>query len=146
MNYKAILHLQMELRGMLGSLMQFFLCLGFLLSYIIGPYTSYLTLILVSAGVPVLCILTFTWVPESPYYLLSKDRKEEALSSLQWLRGYPETLSMQAEIADIQVSKYFFIILKGKTVDLIFPLHRRQLSRRNETRVRLKLYSPVAEI
>lgn len=89
---------------MLGSLMQFFLCIGFLLSYIIGPYTSYINLIFVSATVPILCILIFSWIPESPHFLLSKDRKEEALNSLQWLRGYPETLSMTAEITDIQVS------------------------------------------
>lgn len=95
---------QMDLRGMLGSLMQFFLCIGFLLSYVVGPYTSYLTLILCSAGIPILCILVFSWMPESPYYLLSKDRKEEALNSLQWLRGYPEPLTMQNEIADIHVS------------------------------------------
>lgn len=94
---------QIHLRGMLGSLMQFFLCVGFLISYIVGPFVSYLTLIIVSGVVPFLCILTFIWVPESPHFLLNKDRKQEALEALYWFRGYPEKILMQMEITDILV-------------------------------------------
>lgn len=32
-------------------------------------------------------IVVFVWLPESPYYLVDKERMDEAKTSLQWLRG-----------------------------------------------------------
>lgn len=90
--------------------MQFFLSVGFLMSYIIGPGTSYLEFIAVLAAVPLFCILIFVWVPETPYHLLNKNQKQEALKSLEWLRGYPERILMQSEITDILVSFFFNLI------------------------------------
>lgn len=84
--------------------MQFFLSIGFLIPYTIGEDAKYLELIAVSAAVPLFCILIFVWVPETPYHLLNKNKKQEALESLQWLRGYPERILMQSEITDILVS------------------------------------------
>lgn len=97
--------LQLSLRGTLGSFLQLFLCGGLLIGYIVGPYTSYLTLIIVSGVIPFLCIITFLWVPESPQHLLNKDRKQEALESLLWYRGYPEKSLMHSEITDMLVSQ-----------------------------------------
>lgn len=80
------------------------------MSYIIGPGTSYLEFIAVLAAVPLFCILIFVWVPETPYHLLNKNQKQEALKSLEWLRGYPERILMQSEITDILVSFFFNLI------------------------------------
>lgn len=94
--------------------MQFFLCMGFLIPFTYGPGASYRELIAVAAAVPLMCALIFAWVPESPYHLLNKNKKQEALESLQWLRGYPERILMQSEITDILVSLCEIIFLGTK--------------------------------
>lgn len=102
------------MRGTLGSLLQFFLCLGFCVSYCVGPFTSFSTLTFVSACMPLLCVLFFAWIPESPYYLINKGRKQEAYNALEWFRGYPDKSVVQSEIADIQVNNndiYVLLIL-----------------------------------
>lgn len=84
--------------------MQFFLCVGFLLEYTVGPYTSYFTLALVSLATPILCFATFMWMPESPYALLGKSGKEDqALKSLRWLRGNPQETIVAKELNEIKV-------------------------------------------
>lgn len=42
-------------------------------------------------------ILLFFQIPETPFWLLSKNRNEDALKSLQWLRGWvsPEAVSIE---------------------------------------------------
>lgn len=41
-------------------------------------------------------------VPETPMWLLSKDRPKEALKSLQWLRGWVPAKNVEKEFADMQ--------------------------------------------
>lgn len=96
--------------------MQFFLCMGFLIPFTYGPGASYRELIAVAAAVPLMCALIFAWVPESPYHLLNKNKKQEALESLQWLRGYPERILMQSEITDILVSLCEIIFLTNQKI------------------------------
>ncbi|XP_065212247.1 facilitated trehalose transporter Tret1-like [Planococcus citri] len=91
-----------ETRGFTGSLFLLFLYIGFNIPYIVGPYTSILTLVLVAAAIPLSTMLLFIWVPESPHYLLEKGRKQRAYAALQWLRSYPEKSRVQQEIADLQ--------------------------------------------
>ncbi|XP_050534162.1 facilitated trehalose transporter Tret1-like isoform X2 [Daktulosphaira vitifoliae] len=93
-----------DLRSSLGTVMQFFLCVGFLLEYIVGPYTSYLTLALVSLATPILCFATFMWMPESPYALLGKSKEDQALKSLRWLRGNPLETFVVKELNEIKKS------------------------------------------
>lgn len=40
-------------------------------------------------------------IPETPLWLLSKDRKEDALKSLQWLRGWVSSKAVEKEFAEI---------------------------------------------
>lgn len=86
--------------------MQFFLVAGFTLEYIVGPYTTYLTLIIVSLAMPVLCFGTFVWVPDSPHSLLVRpDGEQKALESLRWLRGNPQETTLIKELNEIKVKK-----------------------------------------
>lgn len=75
-----------SVRGALGTLLNLFICSGFLMVYCIGPYVSYEILIYSSLIAPIIFIIAFTFLPESPYFLLQKDKKAEALASLTWLR------------------------------------------------------------
>ena len=49
-------------------------------------------------------------MPETPYYLITKNKEDEALKSLQWLRG---TENVKAEIEDLKRA-YKEQILLGK--------------------------------
>ncbi|KAL4143719.1 hypothetical protein QTP88_006014 [Uroleucon formosanum] len=96
---------EMRLRSSLGTLMQFFLVAGFLLEYIVGPYTSYLTLVIVSLATPVLCLSMFVWMPDSPQSLLIRPGGEQkAMESLRWLRGNPQETALIKELEEIKKS------------------------------------------
>lgn len=95
---------QVETRSTTGAFFLFFLGTGYCITYIIGPYTSVLNLIMVCAALPLLTMFLFMWMPESPYHLLDKGRKQQAFAALQWLRTYPDKGVVQQELADLQVS------------------------------------------
>ncbi|XP_015368914.1 PREDICTED: facilitated trehalose transporter Tret1-2 homolog isoform X2 [Diuraphis noxia] len=96
---------EMRLRSSLGTLMQFFLVVGFLIEYIVGPYSSYLTLVIVSLATPVLCFGMFIWMPDSPQSLLIRPGGEQkAMESLRWLRGNPQETALIKELEEIKKS------------------------------------------
>lgn len=97
---------QTRVRSSLGTLMQFFLVAGFLIEYVVGPYTSYLTLAIVSLATPVLCVGMFMWMPDSPHSLLviRSGGEQKAMESLRWLRGNPQETVLIKELSEIKVS------------------------------------------
>ncbi|XP_046660196.1 facilitated trehalose transporter Tret1-like isoform X1 [Homalodisca vitripennis] len=76
-----------DIRGALTTFFEGMWYLGILLEYILGPFLSYSTFTLVTLTVPVVFLVTFVWVPESPYFLIMKGHEESAVNSLEWLRG-----------------------------------------------------------
>uniref|UniRef100_A0A8D8VR38 Facilitated trehalose transporter Tret1 n=1 Tax=Cacopsylla melanoneura TaxID=428564 RepID=A0A8D8VR38_9HEMI len=79
-----------------GALSTFFIGMlntGILLEYLVGPFVDYDTLAYVSLVIPVVFLLTFIWMPESPYFLIMKERDLDAKKSLYWLRGGREASS-----------------------------------------------------
>ncbi|NXX15005.1 GTR6 protein, partial [Podargus strigoides] len=78
-------------RGMLGACPQIMAVLGSLILYALGKYPG-LALdwrwLAVAGEVPVLVmIILLCFMPNSPRFLLSQGKDDEALSSLCWLRG-----------------------------------------------------------
>ncbi|XP_026461308.1 facilitated trehalose transporter Tret1-like [Ctenocephalides felis] len=73
-------------RGGLGSLLQVFV-LGMLYSYCVGPFCSYQWFCIACCIIPVVLILTFIWMPESPYYYAAKGNEEGTLKCLMRIRG-----------------------------------------------------------
>lgn len=76
-----------SVRGSLGTFFQLQITLGILFSYLIGLANNYQIISFISGAIPVLFLVSFVWMPESPMFLLSVNRKEEATRSLQWFRG-----------------------------------------------------------
>ncbi|XP_018912975.2 facilitated trehalose transporter Tret1 isoform X2 [Bemisia tabaci] len=76
------------LRGILTSYSGIFVSVGFLFEYTLGNFVDWRTAALISAMVPVITLIAISQVPETPTWLLSKGRNEEAKKSLQWLRGW----------------------------------------------------------
>lgn len=108
-----------SVRGALGTLLAFFVCAGFLLVYCIGPYVSYDILIYCSLIAPVIFIIVFTFLPESPYYLLQKDKKSEALASLAWLRKGRTPDDIEKELNMMQSSVVEDMKNAGHLSDLV---------------------------
>lgn len=60
---------------------------GILSQYCIGPYVSMLALASFNIAIPILFVVTFSTMPESPYYYIKSGQREEAEVSLKKLRG-----------------------------------------------------------
>ncbi|KAF5291215.1 hypothetical protein FQA39_LY14457 [Lamprigera yunnana] len=75
-----------NIRGCLGSVIQIMTLLGTILIYCVGPFLSIPASSAIGGGVVVFHLLTFSFMPESPYYLLTKGYVHRARRSLQILR------------------------------------------------------------
>ena len=76
--------------------------MGLLFSYALGPYVSYTVLWIACASLPVAFFVSFIFMPESPYFLLRKGCREDAIKSLARLRGKSEA-GVQKEADEMQV-------------------------------------------
>ncbi|XP_026728251.1 facilitated trehalose transporter Tret1-like [Trichoplusia ni] len=75
-----------SVRGTLGSLVVLSQNLGNLFAYVMGEYLSYNGMLWVCLAVPILHLVLFTAMPETPSYLLKCGKVEEARDALAWLR------------------------------------------------------------
>ncbi|KAJ8709851.1 hypothetical protein PYW08_009855 [Mythimna loreyi] len=94
-------------RGALGSFLQAFITLGFLLVYSIGPYVSYAIVAYVGIIFTGVFVVGFFFMPESPFYHLKKGDRKSATESLAKIRGRSHE-GVQAELdlmaADVSAS------------------------------------------
>lgn len=86
-----------EYRGAISSLFFIFSWSGYLFEYIFGSFLSFSTLTLLTLIVPIVFLILFSFQPESPHFLIMKNRKEDALKSLRWFRP----------LSDVQLSQEF---------------------------------------
>lgn len=76
-----------NIRGLLGSSCSVFMIFGILLVNVLGMYSTITITALISAIIPVLLLITFWFMPETPYYLIMRDDIDEAMKSLKILKG-----------------------------------------------------------
>ncbi|XP_018321408.1 facilitated trehalose transporter Tret1-like [Agrilus planipennis] len=75
-----------HIRGRLGIMVQLNFCIGNLIINLVGYYLSIPKTALLMALLPFVHIFVFYMMPESPYWLVHKNRSEEARKHLQLLR------------------------------------------------------------
>ncbi|CAK1594669.1 unnamed protein product [Parnassius mnemosyne] len=75
------------MRGALGTFLQIFSSLGIVISFSVGPFTSYSTFNIVFAAITLFTSVPLIFLPDSPYFLYSKGKNDEAIEVLQDLRG-----------------------------------------------------------
>ncbi|KAL0861523.1 hypothetical protein ABMA27_009041 [Loxostege sticticalis] len=75
-----------SIRGTLGSLVVLSQNMGNLVVYLMGEYLSYHAILWILLAVPLVHLLVFTSMPETPSYLLKCGKVEEARNALAWLR------------------------------------------------------------
>ncbi|XP_012282089.1 facilitated trehalose transporter Tret1 [Orussus abietinus] len=76
-----------KLRGAVGAAVSFMFNLGIFFAFLVGPYLSVPALSSVFLGISVAFVVSFWFMPESPYYLAMVGRVEEAEEALEKLRG-----------------------------------------------------------
>ncbi|CAB3365730.1 Hypothetical predicted protein [Cloeon dipterum] len=76
-----------KIRGLLSSFFELLICVGILFSYVIGAFVPVFWFSIICAVIPVLFAACFFWMPETPQYLLRREKVDEARKSLQWFRG-----------------------------------------------------------
>ncbi|XP_063629859.1 facilitated trehalose transporter Tret1-like [Cydia splendana] len=75
-----------EVRGSLGTFLQIFSSLGILIMLCAGPFLEYFTLNVMMLTFAVVTLVPMFFLPDSPYFLYSKGRTDEALKVLLYLR------------------------------------------------------------
>lgn len=88
------------LRGFLGASMQLSITVGIVAAYALGMACSWSVLALFGATSSVMALLLLVFIPETPRYLILKNRRKDALLALAALRG-PHT-DVEDECRDIE--------------------------------------------
>lgn len=76
-----------KIRGLLGSSSSIASMMGILLVTILGIFCDIRTSALISVSIPLLFLITFAWMPESPYFLIMSNQEEAAKRNLMKLTG-----------------------------------------------------------
>lgn len=88
-------------RGMLAATGTACVITGIFVQFIMGTFMHWRSIAIVSSFLPVITIIALCFVPESPYWLLAKDREDKAKKSLSWLRGWVSFDKIEKEFAEI---------------------------------------------
>ncbi|XP_058811704.1 facilitated trehalose transporter Tret1-like isoform X2 [Topomyia yanbarensis] len=104
-------------RGSLGSLVQTFITFGLLVDYTIGPYVSYTAFQWIQMVLPIVFIVAFSQMPETPQFFVSKGNYPAAAQSLAYIRGEPIS-ELQHEFNAIQHSVEESMRNRGTVRDL----------------------------
>ncbi|KAJ8954666.1 hypothetical protein NQ318_011356 [Aromia moschata] len=90
-----------KIRGFLSSIIYLMMLTGCLIMYCVGPYLPYYSSCLIGICLAVSEISIFSFMPETPYYLMFKNRPEEAKKSLQFFRP---KVNVEKEMQDISAA------------------------------------------
>ncbi|XP_028128503.2 facilitated trehalose transporter Tret1-like isoform X1 [Diabrotica virgifera virgifera] len=120
-------------RGMFGAWTSISFIFGILTANVVGSYLSIEHTALVGGSIPILLVLTFMWMPESPYYYIIKGNLAGARKSLKILRGsknVDEELNRINEAVKADMNKtsinplHLFTVKRNRRALLIMTLCR----------------------
>ncbi|KAF6217207.1 hypothetical protein GE061_001561 [Apolygus lucorum] len=105
-----------RVRGSLSTFFAIMTYVGVLFEYVVGPFVSYDNLAITSGMFCIIFYVTFTFMPETPYYLVKMNKSEEAREALFWLRG--DTPDVDVELKKIENAVAQQMANKGTIKDL----------------------------
>ncbi|GJQ67804.1 hypothetical protein Trydic_g16582 [Trypoxylus dichotomus] len=138
-----------KIRGFLGSSSSVTNMMGILLVNILGIFLSIQAAALVSLSLPIVFLLTFSWMPESPYFLIMKNQHKLAEKSLKILKGKTDVendLSRLSEavkrngsqkggLSDLLKVRRAFCLGTGRPSTMIVPINSQSTSTVNMTQL-----------
>lgn len=92
---------QPQFRGMLAATGTTCVITGIFVQFVLGAFLIWRTVALICILLPLVTIVALFFVPESPYWLLTKGRVDEARESLAWLRGWVPFGTVKQEFDEI---------------------------------------------
>ncbi|KAF5288908.1 hypothetical protein FQA39_LY03787 [Lamprigera yunnana] len=92
---------QPQLRGILTASSTLSFVFGILVEYFLGILLHWRILALFSSFFPLSTFILLWFIPESPYWLVARNRNDEALKSLSWLRGWVKDKNVEVEFQSI---------------------------------------------
>lgn len=93
---------QPHIRGALAATSSLCIIIGVFTQFLFGLLWYWRVVALINIAFTVLAIVALCFVPESPHWLVSKKRFDDARKSLQWLRGWTTAGAVEQELQDIQ--------------------------------------------
>ena len=88
-----------ELRSTMGNFVNISFNSGLIITYLLSMMVTWRVLTWLTIIPPILTILMMLLLPETPYWLAEKNRSEEAMEALAWLRNNEES---QDEVDEIK--------------------------------------------
>ncbi|XP_050536081.1 facilitated trehalose transporter Tret1-like isoform X2 [Daktulosphaira vitifoliae] len=95
---------QPHIRGVLSASSAITVIFGVMSQYTLGNFFNWRKVALLDTFIPIGALISLLFVPESPYWLISKGRITDAEKSLCWLRGWVKPDKVQFELSTIQKS------------------------------------------
>ena len=98
-----------NIRGALGTLRSTVGNLSAILICVIGPLLSIRDMAIICTLVPLVFLVAFFWIPESPMFLMKAGKTQEAMEAMIWLRGG------NREAAEEEISKLSAVVEESKS-------------------------------
>lgn len=105
-----------KIRGFLSSIIYLMMLIGIFLIYTVAPFTAFYVPCIIGGALVLVELIVFPFMPESPYYLLYKDRPEDAKKALIRFR---QTENIEKEFEDISAAVKRQRSERGNPKDLI---------------------------
>lgn len=91
-----------RLRGMLSATNVLTIFLGIFLQFVVGSVVDWRTAALIMGIAPLSAFFWLWFVPETPYWLLARNKSDRARQSLAWLRGWVALDDVEEEFEQIR--------------------------------------------
>ncbi|XP_045474767.1 facilitated trehalose transporter Tret1-like [Harmonia axyridis] len=105
-----------KIRGFLASLIFLMMLSGIIIIYVLAPFFKLWVSSVVGAIILITQLATFPFMPESPYFLLLKGKKEKARKALCFLR---DKTNVEDELKEIEMAIERQKTEKGRPQDLV---------------------------
>ncbi|KAJ8938232.1 hypothetical protein NQ314_011561 [Rhamnusium bicolor] len=112
-----------KIRGFLSSIIYLMMLVGIIIIYSVAPYIPFYAHCILGGSLVLVELIIFPFMPESPYYLLYKNKPEAARKSLQWLRP---NQNIDKELEDIKAAVERQVSERGRPQDLIMVKSNRK--------------------
>nr|AHF27413.1 putative sugar transporter 1 [Phaedon cochleariae] len=112
-----------KIRGLLSSIVYLMMLVGFVIVYSVGPFLPFYVTSVVGCIVLIIELSIFSFMPESPYYLLFKNKPELARRSLEYFRP---NCNVTIELEDITEAIERQKTERGRIMDIILVKSNRK--------------------